>query len=74
MNDFDIIVMSQRIKELRNAKGILQKDLGKHLGIAQNTIAGYETAKACPSLDILVKLANFFDTTTDYILGRVDFE
>ncbi len=74
MKDNQLVKVGKRLKELRTAKGLSQKALGEKLGIAQNTIAQYEKELANPSLDILVKLADFFDTTTDYILGRIDFE
>ena len=56
----------------RKAKGILQKDLAKILGVSQSMISSYEQNKKQPGYDILIQIADFFDVTTDYLLGRND--
>ncbi len=73
MKKFDIVKIGKRIKELRESIGLSQKDLGGKLGVAQNTITGYETGKSNPSLETIFKLAIIFDTTADYLLGLTDF-
>ncbi len=72
--NFDIKVMGQRIKELRTSKNMFQDDLGEIINIGQSTIAAYENGRARPSFEVLIKLAQVFETTTDYLLGLVDFE
>ncbi|MDE7163269.1 MAG: helix-turn-helix domain-containing protein [Clostridia bacterium] len=64
--------MGKRIKELRTEGELSQKDLAERVGVAQNTIAQYEKGTAKPSLDVLVKLAVTFNTTTDDVLGIID--
>lgn len=49
-----------------------QKDLAEKTGIKQNTVAQYEKGVAKPSLEVLVRLAIIFQTTTDYLLGLTD--
>lgn len=66
-------VLGERLRELRLEKGILQKDVGKAIGVAANTITGYETGTREPSLELLVALAKYYNTTTDYLLGVSDF-
>jgi len=74
MEKFDIIVMGQRIKELRLSAGYGQVQLGEIVGVRQSTIADYERGKATPSFQVLFRLAKVLHTTTDYLLGLVDFE
>ncbi|MES5954451.1 helix-turn-helix transcriptional regulator [Bacillus fungorum] len=64
--------MLERLSELRkNQKWSLQ-DTADQLGIAKSTYAGYETGYRWPSLQSLSKIADLFDTSVDYILGRTD--
>lgn len=59
-----------RIKELRVGKGLKQVELAKILNIAQNTLSYWESGKTEPSGEALIKLADFFETTIDNLLGR----
>jgi len=61
---------SERIKQLRMERHILQKDIAEHLGITVRTYQYYESGELEPNLEKLLKIANFFDVTTDYLLGR----
>lgn len=58
------------LKELRQYKSITQSDLGKALNISPSAIGMYEQGRREPDAEILVKIADFFDVTTDYLLGR----
>ena len=60
------------LKKLRNIKGLSQKELTDRLNINRSTYARYETSSSQPDYDTLKKLADFFEVTTDYILGRSD--
>jgi Predicted transcriptional regulators len=62
-------MFSIRLKELRDDKMISQKDFAKIIGVAQSTYALYETRKREPALDVLIKIAQYFNVTTDYLLG-----
>ncbi len=59
-----------RIIQLRKERGLTQYDLADLLDISQNQISRYERNAINPGIDTLVKLAECFDTTTDYLLGR----
>lgn len=59
-----------RIKELREEKGISQKELGKILNVAQNTISNWEKGSREPDTKALMKLAEILECTTDYLLGK----
>lgn len=58
-----------RIKELREDKDLRQLDVAKATGIDQRTLSNYETGKTNPDSFAIIKLAEFFDVTTDYLLG-----
>ncbi|HIS18537.1 MAG TPA: helix-turn-helix domain-containing protein [Candidatus Coprovivens excrementavium] len=61
-----------RIKELRQKRNITQIRLSTEIEVSQETISAYENGKAEPRLDNLVKIADFLNTSTDYLLGRID--
>ena len=61
-----------RIKELREYHDLRQKDLALKTGIDQRTISNYETGKTNPDSYALIKLADFFDVSIDYLVGRTD--
>lgn len=61
--------MTNRIRELRRAKGITMKQLGIAVGLAESTISQYENGKRQPDNETLVKLSNFFGVTVGYVLG-----
>lgn len=61
-----------RLRDLREDKDITQQFLADYLGIKQNTYSQYENGHRQIPIDMLVKLASFFNTSTDYILGLTD--
>ncbi|MGN4782320.1 helix-turn-helix domain-containing protein [Bacillus cereus] len=64
--------MLERLSELRKSRKWSLQDTADQLGIAKSTYAGYETGYRWPSLQSLSKIADLFDTSVDYILGRTD--
>ncbi len=58
-----------RLKDLREDRDLKQKDIAKILNIAERTYSGYETESRWLPKDILIKIANSYNTSTDYILG-----
>ena len=66
--------MGNRIKDLREDMDLRQADLAKATGIDQRTISNYETGKTNPDSDALIKLADFFDVSIDYLVGRKRFD
>lgn len=60
------------LKQAREDRGITQVRLSIELEIAQETISGYEIGRIAPSISILVKIANYLNVSTDYLLGRID--
>lgn len=63
-------IFSERLKQLRSEKQILQKDIAKYLEVTVRTYQYYESGELEPDLEKLVKLADLFNVSTDYLLGR----
>ncbi len=61
-----------RLKEIRKAKGISQLKLALEMNTNQNTISRYETGEREPGLAELIKIADYFDVSVDYLLERTD--
>jgi len=61
-----------RIKEFRIERGLLQSELAKELNCSKQLISAWETSVCEPTLTMLTRLANFFGTSTDFLLGRID--
>ncbi len=59
-----------RIKQLRIEKGIKQADLAKVINVSPAALSGYETEKYEAELDTYQKIADYFDVSLDYLLGR----
>ncbi|WP_285804117.1 helix-turn-helix domain-containing protein [Alkalicoccobacillus plakortidis] len=62
----------KRLTSLRKQKKLSQEGLTNKLGINRSTYARYEREQTQPDYDTLQKLADFFEVSTDYLLGRVD--
>lgn len=60
----------EKIKELRLSKKMTQQEVADKLGITRPAYTAYESGKREPDFSILQSLANVFDVTTDYLLGR----
>ena len=61
-----------RLKELRLNSGITQKQLANHLRIAQNTLSYWENEKYEPDSENLAAIADYFDVSVDYLLGKTE--
>lgn len=59
-----------RIKSLRESAGLTQAELGKKVNKGESTVRMWELGKSEPDLDTIIKLAEVFNTTTDYLLGK----
>lgn len=63
---------SKRIIELRQKKGLTQNELADLVQISRSALSLYEIGKRQPDFDTLQRMADFFNVTTDYLLGRTD--
>ncbi len=66
------MLIGDRIRCLRENAGIKQIDLAKTLNVGNSTLSQYETNQRVPSDEIKIKIAQHFEVTTDYLLGRTD--
>ncbi len=64
--------MYPRLRDLREDRDLSQKELAKMIGMSQTGYSKYETGENDIPTQILIKLADFYGTTTDYILGRTN--
>lgn len=64
------MVIMIRIRELRKQRKLTAKKLGEIMNVAESTISLYENGKREPDYNTLNKLADYFDVTVDYLLGR----
>lgn len=67
-----IIMLSQRLKSSRKAKGLTQSELAKKVNTTKGTVSNYENGYSTPSNEMLVSLANALDVSADYLLGRTN--
>lgn len=61
-----------RIRELRKHKDLTMKDLGSQIGVSESTVSLYENDKRQPDQDTLLRIADYFQVSIDYLLGRTD--
>lgn len=59
-----------RLRELREERELRQTDVAQVTGIDQKTLSNYETGKTRPDSDALIRLADFFEVSIDYLVGR----
>ena len=64
--------MYRRIRDMREDRDLYQKDLAKYLQCTQVCYSHYEMGKRDIPTDVLIRLADFYHTSIDYLLGRTD--
>lgn len=64
------ILIAKRIKDLMKNEKLTQMQLATVLGIGQSSVSDWINAKSEPSIENLWKLADFFDVSVDYLIGR----
>lgn len=62
--------LNERIKELRIGQGQSQVEFARKLGVTKQCVSNWENDNVVPSIEMLVKMADVFHVTTDYMLGR----
>lgn len=65
-------IFSERILFLRHEKGLSQKDCAKKLQISPRACAYYEAGEREPQLSVLVRMADFYNVSIDYLAGRTN--
>lgn len=66
------IIFGKRLATLRKEKGISQYEFADRIGFSRGQVANYEQGKREPDYETLQKIADFFNVSTDYLLGRTD--
>lgn len=66
--------MENRLKQLRKSKNLLQLKVAIELNISQEALSSYENGTRSPDPGMLVSLANYYNTSIDYILYRTDYD
>lgn len=74
MKLLEVLKIKSRIRLLRERKRMSQLMLGREIGVSQQIISRIENDISTLSIDLLVNLANYFNVTTDYILGISDLK
>lgn len=67
-------MLNQRIRILRQARGLSQVELAKILGVTKQSVSNWENDNIQPSIEMLKRMVQVFSVSTDYILGLEDVE
>lgn len=70
----DVKLWCKRLKELREHQQLTQSQLASRLNIGRASVSNYENGDRVPDADVVVKLADFFGVSADYLLGRSEFK
>ena len=62
----------KNLKEIREDRDIKQKDVAKYLNVSQNTYSQYETGIISLTAEVLIKLADYYNVSVDYLLDRTN--
>lgn len=65
-------MLNERLKELRDELGLTQEEVGNKLNISRQAYANWETNRGEPNIEMLLKLANLFGVSIDYLCGNTD--
>ena len=64
--------LAERVKYIRKNAGLTQQQFGALFGIAKNTVCQYESGRSTPGDDIKIAIANHFQVSMDYLMGKTD--
>lgn len=67
-----MIYFGTKLKQLREERGLTQKELAKGMELSPSMISMYEAGGSYPSVEILIRLSHYFRVSTDYLLGVSD--
>lgn len=63
-------MLEGRIRQLRQERGWKQEELGRRVGASKQSVSNWENGNIVPPVDVLIRLADQFGVSTDYLLGR----
>lgn len=64
--------LCDRLQQLKKSKNVLQKDISKAVGLSLRAYQRYEYGERQPTTNVLIALADYFDVSLDYLVGRTD--
>lgn len=67
-------MFANMLKKLRKNENLTQDQLASKIGITRDTLANYETGRREPDFTTLKNIASYFEVSTDYLLGREEFD
>ncbi|NBI68721.1 XRE family transcriptional regulator [Pseudoflavonifractor sp. 60] len=67
-----MLKLSERLYSLRKERKLIQENTAKELGISLKTYCRYEAGEREPNASVLVRMADFYGVTADYLLGRTE--
>lgn len=67
-------ILSERLKQCRKEKGLTQQQVAIYCDITEKAYQNYELMTREPKLEILVKIADFYEVSLDYLVGRTDIK
>lgn len=67
-------ILAKRLKQCRKEKGLLQCEVAIYCDITEHTYQNYELMTREPRLEILIRIAKFYDVSLDYLVGRTDIK
>ncbi len=65
-------VFSERLQQLKLEKNFLQKDIAANIGVSLRAYQYYEQGQKEPTMSVLIAIADYFDVSLDYLVGRTD--
>lgn len=65
-------IFSERLAELRDSRNLSQKDVAKEFGVVVRAYQRYEYGEREPQLSVLIRMADFYGVSIDYLAGRTD--
>lgn len=69
----DMMIVGQRIKEIRTEQGLSQQKFGAILSVSQDTVSLWENGRSLPTTEALIMMAKQFSVSVDYILGLTEY-
>lgn len=64
------MIFPERLKQLRQKKGLIQQEIAELLGVKRNTYSDWENGKTEPNFEMVLKLADLFEVSLDWLFGR----
>lgn len=65
-------MLIERLKSCRKSKGVTQKQVAEYLNMTERGYQNYELGRGEPNIENLIRLADFFDVSIDYLVGRTN--